>query len=252
MQDRHLKLDAGLAWTDAMNLLKGQRELLLTVGGFFFLLPSLFLYALRPFVPSGAQDTLVQEYVQWGVANVHWIMLTGLFAGLGRIAIMILLLGPGRPSVGECLAAGLRLLILFVAITLLVRLMLMGGALLFILPALYIFGRTFVAEPAFVAERQSNPIAAITRSFEATSGNGWRIFFACLLIYLGVVLLRAAIGFVLGVLGALSGVQGLARFLNAFVDAAADAGLALTLTLMSVAIWRQLADQRDVRGGAFG
>ena len=252
MQQQIPKIDGGQAWADAMHLLKGQREILLTVTGFFLLLPSLLLYALRPFTPSGEQATLLQQYVQWATVNLHWIMLTGVLAGLGRLAILILLLGPERPSVGEALAAGARLLILFLAMVLLVRLMLFGASLLFVVPALYVFGRVFLAEAAFVAERAHNPAAGIARSFEATRGNGWRIFFVALLVYLGVLILRASVGYVVGVLAALSGLQGLDRFASAFVDATADAGLGLILTLIAVGIWRRLAEQRDVRSGAFG
>ncbi|HEV2568460.1 MAG TPA: hypothetical protein VGT77_07225 [Sphingomonas sp.] len=235
-----------------MTLLKGQREILLTVARFFLLLPMLLLYALRPFTPSGAQATLLQEYVQWATVNLHWLMLTGVLAGLGRLAILILLMGPGRPTVGEAIGAAARLLILFLAMVVLMRLMLFGASLLFVVPALYVFGRLFLAEAAFVAERAHNPVAGITRSFEVTRGNGWRIFFVALIIYLGVLILRAAIGFVVGVLAALSGLGGLERFVNAFVDATADAGLGLILTLISVGLWRRRADQGNVRSGAFG
>lgn len=247
-----MKLDGGKAWTDAMALLRGQREIVLTIAGFFFLLPSLFLYALRPFVPTGVQATFVQEYANWALQNLHWIVLTGLFAALGRLAILILLLGPGRPSVGEALSAALRLLILFVAMTILVRLMLFGGSLLFIVPALYVFGRTFLAEPAFVADRAQNPIAGITRSFDLTRGNGWRLFFMALIVYLGAMVFRLAVGSVVGVLGAVAGGSGLAPFLNAFVDASVEAGVALILLLMSVAAHRQLTNDGHVRSGAFG
>ena len=252
MQQPLAKIDGGQAWADAMHLLNGQREIVLTVAGFFLLLPSLLLYALRPFTPTADQATLLQQYVQWGMVNLHWVLLTGVLAALGRLAMLILLLGPGRPSVGEALAAGLRLLILFLVMVVLVRLLLFGASMLLVVPGLYVFGRVFLAEAAFVAERAHNPAAGIARSFEVTRGNGWRIFFVAFLVYLGVVILRAAVGYVVGVLAALSGLQGLDRFVTAFVDATADAGLGLFLTLIAVGMWRRLADQRHVRGGAFG
>jgi hypothetical protein len=253
MQDKPAKFDGSQVWTEAMELLKGQREIVLTVAGFFMLLPSLCLYALRPFAPKGdTQATLVQEYVAWVAANLPWIALVGLFAALGRLAILILLLGPGRPSVGEALSAAVRLLILFVAMTILIRLMLFAGSLLFIVPALYLYGRTFVAEPAFVSDRARNPVAGIGRSFALTRGNGWRIFFVAFLIYLGGMIFRLAVGSVVGVVGALAGGNGLAVFLNAFVDASVEAGVALILLLMSVAAHRQLAQDGHVRRSALG
>lgn len=253
MQDKHAKFDGSQAWTDAMALLKGQREIVLTVAGFFMLLPSLFLYALRPFVPKGdTQATLLQEYVAWVATNLHWIALVGLFAALGRLTILILLLGPGRPSVGEALSAAARLLILFVAMTILIRLMLFAGSLLLILPALYLYGRLFLAEPSFVVDRAQNPVTGISRSFDLTRGNGWRIFLVAFIVYLGAMIFRLAVGSVVGVLGALAGGGGLAAFLNAFVDASVEAGVALILLLMSVAAHRQLANDRHVQRSALG
>ncbi len=251
MQDKPPKLDAARAWTDAMALLSGQREILLTLAGFFIMLPALLLNALSPFVPSGAQDRWMTELFAWTNANIHWIVVVGALASLGRLAILIVLLAPERPTVGEALAAGGRLLILFLVMDLLIGFMLLGGIVLFVLPALYIFGRTFLAETAFVATRSHGPIAGITAGFEASRGNGWRIAIVAAIIYVAGLILTAAIGSVVGVLGALAGGAGLARFLNAFVVAACGAGVSLILVLMSVAIWRQLAQDRHVRSGAF-
>jgi hypothetical protein len=249
MQDQTLKLDAGRAWTDAVALLKGQREILLAIAGFFILLPSLLLNTLRPFAPSGTGETVIRELMAWTNANFHWIILVAVLGALGRLAILILLLQPGRPTVGEALIAAARLLILFVVMDLLIGFMLLGGLFLFVLPAFYVFGRTFLAETAFVARQARGPTAGIRDGFEASRGNGWRIFGVAAIIYLAGVILTAAIGSVVGVLGALLGGAGLDRFLGGLVDALFGAGVSLIMVLIGVAIWRQLADQRNVRSG---
>ena len=250
MQDKVSPFDAGRAWTDAMALWNGQREILLTIAGFFILLPALLLNALRPFVPSGKGETWVAEIATWTEANFLWIILVAVLAALGRFAILILLLGPERPTVGEALAAAAKLLLPFVVMDVLIGLMLLGGSLLFIVPAFYIFGRTFLAEAGFVATRAHGPIAGLTAGFEASRGNGWRIFLMVAIIYVAGVILTAAIGSVVGVLGALAGGSGLDRFLGAFVDAACGAGVSLLLVLVSVAAWRQLAEDRHLGRGA--
>ncbi len=252
MQDKIAKLDAGRAWSDAMTLLRGQREILLTLTGFFIMLPALLLSALKPFSPSGARETMVQELLAYTNANFHWIILVAAMAGLGRLAILILLLSPERPTVGAALSAGGRLLIMFLVMDLLIGFMLLGGAFLFVLPALYIFGRTFLAETAFVATRSRGPIAGLTAGFEASRGNGWRIVLAAGIVYLAGVILTAAIGSVVGVIGALAGAPGIAMFLSALIDAVCGAGVSLILVLMSVSMWRQLAQDRHVPTGAFG
>jgi hypothetical protein len=244
MQDKVLKLDTGRAWTDAMALLREQREILLTLAGFFIMLPALLLNALRPFTPSGSQETWMQEVLAWTSTNFHWVVLVATMAALGRIAMLILLLLPARPTVGEALGAGGRLLILFLVMDLLIGFMLLGGFFLFVLPCLYIFGRTFLAEAAFVATRARNPITGITAGFEASRGNGWRIVTVAAILYVAGLILTAAIGSVVGVLGALAGMEGLARVLGALVESVCGAGVSLILVLMSVTSWRQLAQRQ--------
>jgi hypothetical protein len=57
---------------------------------------------------------------------------------------------------------------------------------------------------------------------------------------------------VAGVLVALAGGTGLDLFLTAIIEAVFGAGVSLILLLVSVAMWRQLAEQRNVRSGIAG
>ncbi|MFD1612996.1 hypothetical protein ACFSCW_14420 [Sphingomonas tabacisoli] len=240
MEHRPPNFDASRAWSDAMALLNGQREIVLTVAGFFMLLPPLLLNTLHPFTPSGQSGTWLREVGVWTEANFLWILLVALMASLGRLTLLILLLGPERPSVGEALRAGVRLLPLFAVMDLLIGFMWLGGLMLFVIPWLYLAGRTFLAEAAFVARRVHGPVAGIAAGFEATRRNGWRLFFIIAVIYLAGTILIGAIGSVVGVFGALFGGAGLNLFLNAFVDAAGGAGISMLLLLVAVAAWRQL------------
>ena len=107
-----------------------------------------------------------------------------------------------------------------------------------------------LAEAAFVAERARSPIAAIAAGFEASRGNGWRIFIMVAIIYVAGTILTAAVGSVVGVVGALFGGVGLDRFLGALVEAGFGAAMSLVLLLVSVASWRQLAQNGHVRRSA--
>lgn len=249
MQRTPVKLDAGRAWGDAMAMLKAAPDVLLTIAGFFLMLPMLLLDMTRPLVLSGARGTAFQEMMAWTEANIVWILAVAVVGALGRLVIFIMLLEPSRPTAGEALSAAARLLPLFVATDLLIGLLWMGGAMLFLLPWLYLIGRTFLAEPAFVADRARSPIAAIAAGFEASRGNGWRIFSMVAIIYVAGTILTAAVDSVVGVVGALAGATGLDRFLSAFVQAGFGAALSLALLLVGVASWRQLAQNRDVRSG---
>ena len=183
MQPNPVKLDAARAWSDAMTMLKAAPDVLLTVAGFFIMLPMLLLDMFRPMTLSGARGTALQEMLAWTEANILWIVLAAVIGALGRLAILVMLLEPSRPTAGESLAAAARLLVLFVATDLVIGLLWMGGAMLFVLPWLYLIGRTFLAEATFVAERARSPIAAIAAGFEASRGNGWRIFIMVAIIY---------------------------------------------------------------------
>ncbi len=228
-----------------MAMLKAAPDVLLTIAGFFMLLPSLLLEMFRPLVIVDRQ-AWIAEFMAWTEANFVWIVLAAVCAALGRLIILILLLEQARPTVGESAGAALRLLALFVLIDLAVGLLWLGGFMLFVVPGLYVIGRTFLAETAFAAERARNPIGAIASGFEASRGNGWRIFVMVAIIYVAGAILTAAVGSVIGVIGALFGGTGLDRFLDAFVQAFFGAGVSLVLLLVSVASWRQLAQNRNM------
>ena len=249
MEQKHAKFDPARAWSDAMRMLGAEREILLTMTGALVMLPMLLLDMLRPFTTGDSRAATLADLMRWTEANALWILLATVVAALGRLAILILLLSPERPTVGEALSAAARLLIPFVVMDVLVGLMWLGGSTLLLLPGLYLVGRTYLAEAAFVAGRVHNPMAAIAAGFERSRGNGWRIFAMVAIIYVAGTVLTAAIGSVVGVIGALIGAAGLDGFLNAFVESALGSALSLMLLLVSIASWRQLDEERHVRSG---
>lgn len=235
------KLDGGQAWTEAMAMLRGQRELLLTVAGALILLPTLIISTVYPVEPPADPTLEAQLAVLRAWFAEHWFatLVGALVGALGRLTILILLIAPGRPTVGEALSAGVRLLALFFLTGLLANLVVLGGALLFVIPGLYLIGRTLLAETALVAERLGNPVAPIGRAFALSRGNGWRIFATFAIIYVAGWLLSTVIILVLGVLGALFGDTSVVAFLTALVGGLFQAGVSLVLVLISVAFYRQ-------------
>src|SRR3546814_1558850 len=94
---------------------------------------------------------------------------------LGSIAILRLWLARSGTSVGEALGFAFvmipTMIILFV-----VQSVLFGiAALLLIIPALYLIGRFAAVYPLLTDRNLKNPFAALTGSWQLTSGNGWRI-----------------------------------------------------------------------------
>ncbi len=237
-----MKLDLSRAWSDAMAILGSQRDLLIAIAGVFLLMPTLVMNILRPM--DMAQDLPPLEALElWIDTNWHYLVLSAVIAALGRLAMLILLLAPERPTVAEALAAGLKLLPIFVVTNILVGLMLFAGAVLLILPGLYLAGRTLLAEVTLVAERLSNPVAAITRSIRVTRGNGWRIFAMAAIIYVAGFVVTGLANASVVVIQIVGGTAEVTGFLGALVSALFGAGVTLVLLLVTIAIYRQLSAQ---------
>lgn len=237
-----MKFDASAAWSDAMRLLSGQREILLTLTGFFILLPLLMLTTLRPFTGVASNvDEFVAQYEQWANANLIYILLVLALAAFGRVAMLILLLAPERPTVAEALKAGMLFAPIVILADLLAFVPFVFGMTLFIIPGLYVAGRLFLIETALVGERLRNPLAPLGVSWRITRGNGWRIALMLTVIFIGAYLVQTALGLAIGVVLTLLAGREAGDFALLLVSATANAGLQLVLMLVAVAGWRQLS-----------
>lgn len=238
-----MKLEPSRAWEDAVAMLGRQREILLTIAGFFFFLPSLLLAALRPLtLDAPTLDGKVAQYEAWAAANIHWLMIGLAIAALGRLAILILLLSRDRPTVGEAIRAGALVLPLLLVADLLAMLPVVGGSFLFVLPGLYLLGRLILVEVAFVAGRHRNPVQALIACWNATASNGWRLFAMIAILWLGAQLLSGAAGMTVGVVTSLVAGREAALIPILVVNALVGAAFSLLLLLMNVSAYRQLAN----------
>jgi hypothetical protein len=253
MTDKRATFDGGRAWSEAMAMLRARREILLTLTGFFLMLPMLVLLMLRwPELGNESSAATVAGWNSWTEANSLWLLLVALIGSFGRLAMLILIYDRARPTVGEALGGAGRLFLWFYLAGLLTSLAQYGGFLLFVLPGLYLMGRLFVVEPVLVAEGLASPLRALARSFEVTRGNGWRIFAVSAIVVLGAFIFLLAVSTVVGVLAALFQLSGLGLFLSALICASVFSGIYLLLMLLSVSAYRQLADDRHVRRGVVG
>lgn len=244
-----MKLDFSNAWADAMGLLRGHLELVLTIAGVFLLLPPLLVEVFIPF-ESAAEDipTLMQDFSQYLGRYGGILLLVGLVSAFGQVAIIRLLLDHARPTVGQALAKALPLLPWYFLTSLIVGLILIGGGLLFVIPGLYLLGRLAVAGVVVVAEERRNPFDAIRRSFAVTRGNGWRAFLLFAIVWVTGTIVTLAIGTIIGIVLAIGGLgeTGVGAFLSAFVSSLLGAALSLVLLLIYIAIYRQLGAAQTV------
>lgn len=236
-----MQLSYSRTWDDMVALFRSHSELLIAIGGVFLFLPSLFSQLMVPKPAITAEGlAALEQYIAHYRANMPLIFLLSIPSALGQAAILALLLDPARPTVGAAILRALALLLSFILLNMLVNLSVMAGLILFVLPGLYMIGRTFAAGPALIAERLPNPLKAFRRGLAVTRGNGWRIFGILLIIVLVGLVLGAAISSVTGVAVSLAASPDAALVVNAFVSAILDALIALALVLLAASIYRQL------------
>lgn len=239
-----MSFSADRAWADMVATIKAHWEIILTLIGIFVLLPAFAWGLLIPQPDIKPEDpNLIPLVIAWWNSVAPWFLLRSLLELMGIATLLAMLLRPDRPTVMTALGRAARILPFMLITGLLVGLLQFGAFLCFVIPALYLVGRTVMATAVMIAEDQTNPVRAIGRSFELTTGNGWRIAATYLLIVIvtGVVLLAATSVF--GSLFAIILPAGLAATLDALLAGVMASVLDIAALLFVVATYRQLATQ---------
>ncbi len=241
------------AWADVVAMARANVGLLATLAGVFLFLPSFAMWLFAPLVPPAGDDgsQALNFFVDY--YRGHWPAFVALTvaSSFGQIAMLALLLDRSRPTVGEALGTAGRMLLPYLGLTILTNLALVFGFFAFLVPGLYLMGRLAIVGPVMVAERMTNPVAAIQRSWDRTAGRGWRVSgFLLLIAIVGWIALSAATS-VIGVVAGLVLPEGGKALVAAAADAVGGAGLALLLVLLSAAIYRQIAGQESALQDVF-
>lgn len=258
------RFDAGAAWNSAVAIIKANRELMIVVAGLFFLLPQLVMAFLIPEPPAGLEGDAEAEAILSIVSSWWPVWLIGLIAiGMGMLAVIVLITGRDRPTVGEALQRGLKALPSLIAAQLVVVAGVGLGMLLIMVPfslggevlagvgligalifAAWIYARTLLIAPVLAGENIRNPFEAIMKSWQMSRGNAGRLlgFFLLLLlantvIYLVATSIPAAIAIVLG--GQLAG-----KIVSAVMGSLIAAIFSLISTAVLTAAWAQLRAKR--------
>ena len=154
----------------------------------------------------------------------------------GVATLFALCLDRARPTLPAAMGAALRLFPLFLVLAVFVAILTWGGLMLFFLPGFYVMGRSFVAGATMVAERQSDPFAALARGFALTRGYGWMLFTAAVLLSLpGQLIAMLASSF----RGPEAGIVTIAA--TGLVAALAGGAVTLATALLQIAAYRRLA-----------
>ena len=230
------------AWADVVAMVRANLGVLLAVAGTFIFLPD---FARTLFVPGPELKqfdwTAVVALNAYFAANFVPIVFAALVMRFGEAAVLVLLLDPRRPTVSEALERAIRLLPAYFILNLLTTLLAFLGVVAFVVPGLYLIGRTAVASPALIAGPMANPLSAIERSLALTRGKGWLIAGLVFLVAIVTGIAAGAFGSaVVAVLG-LALPDSVLPAGKAFTDGILSTVSSMMMLLLSAAIYRQLA-----------
>jgi hypothetical protein len=177
---------------DAWAAFRREANLILSIAGPFVFLPALAVQLLcDPMPPLPAEpgnEAAMEQWLNavsiWGNGNAFWYVLADLVGMVGLAAIALLLLAPGKLTVGESLWIALRRLGRFVLLNLLVAIPVGLGLWVLVLPGLYLQARFIAALPVIAAEPRQSAARAIGRSWRMTAGASWAVLGAVVALFL--------------------------------------------------------------------
>lgn len=259
-----MKFDSNLAWKQAAASVSANREVLLAMAGVFFVLPAL---ALDLFLPQPIVSQNLGNEVARAAAEARYLGIlpyaipTALIQAAGTLGMLTLFTDRSRPTVGQAIRRGVTGIVPYLLAQILMGLGVgLGGGLLIVigvfsgsvafrtvcvaaatLLVLYAIIRTSLAAPVIAVEGERNPVAALVRSWNLTTGNVLRIMLFYLLIVLAFIVVMAAVMAVAGALLAFAmGPEG-QKIVISLISALLGAGMTVYVVAIVAAIHRQLA-----------
>jgi hypothetical protein len=259
-----MNFDSNLAWKQASSAVSANREVLLAIAGVFFMLPQLAfaIFFPQPQPTAGMSEQQMVEMVTAYYGSILPVVIPmALFQAVGTIALLALLDGQRRPTVGEAirgslrgvlpyllaqilggLVLGLAAMILVGGLTMLAGTagMVIGLAILMV-AAIYMGVRLSLTAAVIAVEHVGNPVVALMRSWQLTRSNTARLlgFYALVVLAFLVVLIMANV--IVGIPLALLAPDQVATAAEALVGSILSALMALYFVAIIAASHRQLA-----------
>jgi membrane-anchored glycerophosphoryl diester phosphodiesterase (GDPDase) len=263
-----MKFDMGAAWNEAMRLIAANRQVVAIVAGVFFFLPYLAfmllfmnqMEALEAAQIANPNPEAVGAAMMEFYGQIWWvILLMVVIQAIGMLGLLALLTDRSRPTVGEALAIGGKLFLPYLGAQLVVSVVLgiimllpfaVGAAmsvtagvllgLIALVVLCYLFTKFMLVPPVIAIERQTNPLAALGRSWRLTKGNSVRLFFFIVLLLLAIVVVGGVVSMIVGLVFALFGATA-ALIGQAIVSGLLNAAWVVLFLAVLAAIHRQLA-----------
>lgn len=259
-----MKLEMNRAWNDAMALIGANKDVLFVVAGVFFFLPYLVFVLMMPDVGTSMTDPAADEQALARMTEFYssmwWLVLVlSVIQGIGMLGILALLTDHRRPTVAEALKIGASKILSYLAAYLLlgiafglIAMALVGGlaatgsvgaSFVGILAAVillaYFFTKFSLVPPVLVKEGVSNPITALSRSWQLTKGNSFRLFGFYFLLIIALIVVMSVISMAVTVLFSLMGPEAMI-FGGGLVSALMNAVWATAFLAVLAAVHDQL------------
>ncbi|MEL7189156.1 MAG: hypothetical protein AAGK17_06350 [Pseudomonadota bacterium] len=269
-----MSFDMSAAWSRGMELIRDNFSLLVIVAAVFLLLPSVATYLMFPDFATMVDPTADQEVVEammldmmGPLISIGFVAIIIQFAGYGAILAMM---GDGRPTVGEAIVTGFKIVPSMIAVFLLFFVAYFVGALIILLPfallggvigapevigllavipilliVVYIAARMSMTMPVAIFEGTLNPIKAVWRSVKLTGPSQWSILIFWVVLFVAYFVIALLLGGVFGLLSAIAGTGTAAMLILGLLNGVMAMAIGLIICGVSAAMYRQLAGMSD-------
>lgn len=260
-----MKFDSNLAWKQASEAVRANRDVLTAIAGVFVLLPNLAFSLLfpQPDPPAGLQGEAALDFmVQYYEPVMPWMLIVALVQAVATLALLTLLTDRSRPTVGAAIKQGAASLFPYIAAQLLlgIGLVSVAGVVLgaagltgsavaitlavaaVVLGAVYAFVTTSLSGPVIVVEGIRHPLRALRRSWELTRGNALRILLFYMLVGIAFIIIMMVTMIAIGALLALvAGTGEAARIPATIISSVLGTTITVYFVAIIAAVHRQMA-----------
>lgn len=259
-----MRFDSNKAWQDAVQAVSANKDVLWALAGVFYVLPSFAFAVAFPQPEPAAGSSPEQLLAQLGgyyTTAAPFMLVTMVLQLIGTLSILTMMTDSRRPTVGEAIRIGaasvlpvlgaqllLGLALGLVAVIVLGLAGLSGSMALVVALTIMLVGvffylsiRTVLVSPAVAVDGLRNPIAALRRSWDLTSGKAGQLALFFLLLVVAVGVIFGIVMLVTGVVLALLAGPATAKLIAALISSLLVAGVTVLFVGVVAAVHRQLA-----------
>jgi hypothetical protein len=239
-----MKISFSGVWDETVRLLRTNASLFFAIAGVFLFLPTLVSGYFAPEPTGGGEAATLAAFLAHVRENWLLLLVVNLIGFVGNLALLILALDEGRPTVGRAIGAAFILLPFYFFASFFSGIIIGIGIMALIVPGLYLMGRLAPMGPVIVAENRRSPFDVIRRTFAVTKGHGWAILGLIMIVVLTFWIVSIAATAVFGsiflLLDRSAGTGGLGAMLLLLLQAAIVAAFNTVLMVLLASLYRRL------------